>query len=89
MSRKFGVPIEVWTREERPVRFMWRGRVYSVRWIVEHWVALRQTWRPEAEAVLPRREYWRVRAGFDEALGVYELSYDSAEDQWHLVRVWD
>jgi hypothetical protein len=89
MSRRFMAPIQVWTCRGRPTGFSWEGRTYTVRWVVEHWVALRRSWRPEEGATLPRREYWRVQAGSEHGQGVYELSFDTADERWYLVRVWD
>lgn len=88
MGRGFGVPIDVWTRAGRPVRFAWRGRIYLVRHVLDHWVALRAVWHATAEAAVPRQEFWRVEAaGVEAGGGVYELRYDSATDTWLLARV--
>lgn len=89
MSRMVGAEIEVWMRDRRPVAFAWRGRTYSVRWIVDHWVALCDTWCTDAETVLPHREHWRIHAGSANGEGVYELSHHTSDDTWSLVRVWD
>lgn len=91
MTRVFGDPVEVWVTDGRPVRFVWRGRLYTVRKVLEHWVATRDWWReqhPESEEAV-EREFWRVEASPGTEVGVYELRFDSATDSWMLSRVWD
>ena len=91
MSRVYGDPIDVWTIEGRPVRFVWRGRLYTVRRVLEHWVTTRDWWReqhPEAETA-SEREFWRVEAAPDDEIGVYELRFDAATGTWMLSRAWD
>jgi hypothetical protein len=93
MGRVYGDPVEVQARDDgRPVRFVWRGRLYSVRAVVEHWVINREWWReqnPDPEA--PEREYWRVEASPGQGVptGVYELRHEIATDDWSLRRVLD
>lgn len=90
MGRIYGVPITVTEQGGRPVRFTWAGRVYVVRRIIDHWVALRANWSPaEHGDRLPERSHWRVEAGSERAPGVYELRHDSVTDEWLLARVWD
>lgn len=91
MTRVFGDPVEVWVSDGRPVRFVWRDRLYAVRRVLEHWVATRDWWReqePAGEAI-GEREFWRVEATPDREIGVYELRYDATADNWLLSRVWD
>ena len=46
MNSVYGEPVEVRARADgRPVRFVWRSRVYAVRAILEHWVINREWWR--------------------------------------------
>ena len=89
MGRVYGVPITVAEHGGRPARFTWEGRIYVVRRVIDHWVTLRTEWSPEGEDRLPQRAFWRVEAGSDTALGVYELRHDSVTDAWLLARVWD
>ena len=54
MSRVYGEPVNVQARDDgRPARFVWRGRLYTVRAILEHWVVNREWWQdpgvPEPE----------------------------------------
>jgi hypothetical protein len=46
MSRVYGEPVNVQARDDgRPARFVWRGRLYTVRVILEHWVVNREWWQ--------------------------------------------
>ncbi|MCW2886063.1 MAG: hypothetical protein QOE54_3510 [Streptosporangiaceae bacterium] len=93
MSRVFGDPVDVFTTDDgRPIRFVWRDRLYTVRRVLEHWVTTRDWWReqhPEAAEEPSEREFWRVEASPDKEIGVYELRHDAATDSWMLSRVWD
>ena len=78
MSRVYGEPVNVRARADgRPLRFVWRSRLYTVRAILEHWVINREWWRardpgdpaqpgqpgqPGAEPGQPELEFWRVEA---------------------------
>jgi len=90
----YGEPVEVWVRDGRPVRFVWRGGLYSVSRVLEHWLTTREWWQRQSEdpAVPPgEREFWRVEAasGIGSAPGVYELRHDLGKGTWLLSRVWD
>jgi hypothetical protein len=93
MGRVYGEPVEVQTREDgRPTRFVWRGRLYTVRSIVEHWVVNREWWQePDPVPAQPELQFWRVEASAGQGLpvGVYELRRDVAADTWTLRRVVD
>lgn len=93
MSRVYGEPVNVQARDDgRPVRFVWRGRLYTVRAILEHWVISREWWQnpeaPEAGAGQPELEFWRVEAaqGPGMTAEVCELRRDTATDAWTLRR---
>ena len=46
MSRVYGEPVNVQARDDgRPARFVWGGRLYTVRAILEHWVVNREWWQ--------------------------------------------
>jgi hypothetical protein len=65
MNRVYGEPVEVHTREDghRPAQFVWRGRRYAVRAVIEHWVVNREWWRePDPVPAHPELEFWRVEA---------------------------
>jgi len=95
MGRVYGEPVNVQAREDgRPARFVWRGRLYAVRSIMEHWVINRDWWREAdqaAQAAEPGLRFWRVEASAGQGLppGVYELRQDVAAGTWTLRRVMD
>jgi len=54
MSRVYGEPVNVQTREDgRPARFVWRGRLYAVRSVMEYWVVNREWWRETDQPAQP------------------------------------
>ncbi len=69
-------PAGVWLADGRPVRFIWRGRLYTVLAIVD---------RPEPDAS-PRS--WRVLAspGKNVPPAQFRLWHDPATDDWLLAR---
>ena len=98
MNRVYGEPVDVHTREDghRPARFVWRGRSYAVRSVLEHWVVNREWWRdPDPAQAHPELEFWRVEADHgrrqakEQPAGTYELRRDVAADTWTLRRVAD
>ena len=93
MGRVYGDPIEVHTREDgRPVRFAWRGRLYAVIAVQEHWMVNRDWWRESAPVpARPELQFWRVEAqpGPGQPTGTYELRRDIAADTWTLRRIAD
>ncbi|HEX4831571.1 MAG TPA: DUF6504 family protein [Trebonia sp.] len=93
MSRVYGEPVEVQARADgRPTRFAWRGRLYTVRAIVEHWVVNREWWtEADPGPATPELEFWRVEAASGQGfpLGTYELRRDVAAGSWTLRRVVD
>ena len=78
-----------------PEQFLWRGRLYSVRTVLAHWVEGRAWWRMRGPDGLPavaeatEREVWRVeaRAGRSRSSGVYDLVHDG--DGWRLSGIQD
>jgi hypothetical protein len=94
MSRTYGEPVQVKARPDgRPVRFVWRSRLYTVRAIWEHWVINREWWREPAdsgdagtEPGQPELMFWRVEAapGQGATPGVYELRQDVATGAWTI-----
>lgn len=96
--------MNVWVWDGRPVRFVWRGRLYPVLRVLEHWVASREWWKqlgeedreavpaPEHARCGPiEHEFWRVEAspGQNTLSAIYELRLDAATGNWLLARVWD
>ena len=71
----------------RPARFVWRGRLYAVRSVTDHWVVNREWWQePGSDPAQPELEFWRVEASAGRGMtaGVYELRRDAAADTWTL-----
>ncbi len=88
MNRVYGEPVEVHTNQDghRPALFVWRGKRYVVRAVIEHWVVNREWWRePDPAPAHPELEFWRVEA----SSGSYELCRDVAAGSWTLHRVAD
>jgi hypothetical protein len=93
VSRTYAEPVDVGVSDGRPARFVWRGRLYTVLGVLDHWVISREWWRqqnPDLDTPA-EREFWRVEAapGFSARAGTYELRHDLATGQWILARVWD
>ena len=96
MNRVYGEPVEVQARKDgRPIRFVWRSRLYTVAAILEHWVINREWWRDpagpggqESGAGQPELEFWRVEAAPGQGMppGVYELRRDATTGTWTLRR---
>ncbi len=87
-----------------PQAFIWQGRLYVVRQVLDHWRERRSWWRdaldpvpgqPTGIAVASREQHvWRVEAsrGLAHGTGVFDLTSDGAEGadaDWRLVRVAD
>ena len=93
VSRMYNEPIDAKDQDGRPLRFVWRGRLYTVLGVLEHWVVSSEWWQrnnPDTE-VPPEREFWRVEAtpGGDVPPALYELRRDIDTGRWLLIRVWD
>lgn len=88
MSRLYGDPIEVWTRDGAPTQFVWRDRLYLVRQVIDQWVVAREWWKTD-ESDPGERQFWRVEAAAGREAGSYELRFDTASGGWLLMRAWD
>jgi hypothetical protein len=85
----YGEPVNVQARDDgRPVRFVWRGRLYTVRAILEHWIINREWWQDPGvpEPGRPELEFWRVEASPGQGItpGICELRREAATDTWTL-----
>jgi hypothetical protein len=93
--------VDVGVQDGRPTRFVWRGRLYTVLGVLDHWVISREWWKqqnPDLDTPA-EREFWRIEAspgrsagaspGRSARAGTYELRHDLATGQWILARVWD
>ncbi len=93
MSRTYAEPVDVAVSGGRPARFVWRGRLYTVLGVLDHWVISREWWKqqnPDLDTPA-EREFWRIEAspGRRARAATYELRHDLATGQWMLARVWD
>ncbi|MFL6238074.1 MAG: DUF6504 family protein [Actinomycetes bacterium] len=96
MSRRYADPIDVRRADDAPTEFVWRGRIYSVRAVLGHWMEAGGWW---ARAVPHRgggldegeQEIWRVeaRAGRGGSPGVFDLRFDWSGGGWSLARALD
>jgi hypothetical protein len=50
MTRRYDEPVEVRRRDEDPAEFLWRGRLYVVRAVLETWVETGAWWRTAVRA---------------------------------------
>jgi Family of unknown function (DUF6504) len=98
VSRVYGEPVDVWVRDGRPARFVWRGRLYIVLRVLERWMVSGEWWKQqeeEQEGAEPGEptdhEFWRVEASPGRSVppATYELRRDIATGSWLLARVWD
>jgi hypothetical protein len=93
--------VDVGISDGRPTRFVWRGRLYTVLGVLDHWVISREWWKqqnPDLDTPA-EREFWRIEASPGRSAeatprrsaraGTYELRHDLATGQWILARVWD
>ncbi|WP_087101067.1 DUF6504 family protein [Nocardiopsis sp. JB363] len=88
VGRYYGADVTVVEDDGRPTRFVWDGRVYGVRRIIDQWVTLRRDWTPGKRSQVPECRHWRVEAGSAYSQGVYELRHDTTTGEWLLSRVW-
>ena len=88
-----GEPVEVWLRSDRPARFVWRGRMYTVMFVLERQIA--PAGMPDEAATAGGAtpggegfECWRVEATPERSVpsATYELCRDLASDRWLLSR---
>ena len=98
MVRRYEEPIEVRERDaSQPDAFVWRGRLYVVRAVLDHWQERRTWWRDVREgsdvlADARERRVWRVEAspGRLAGVGVYDIGAEGFEpSRWRLLRIAD
>ena len=101
VAGRVGEEVQVERGPHGPLRF-WRGHSrYEVGELLDSWVETPAWWQRDAAVpggasaeLVATREVWRVeavRAGRSRMsfAGVYDLSWDAAENRWSLVRVHD
>ncbi len=62
VSRTYAEPVDVGVSGGRPIRFVWRGRLYTVLGVLDHWVISREWWKqqnPDLDTPA-ERELWRI-----------------------------
>lgn len=98
MVRLVEESIEVRVAEASPEQFLWRGRLYRVTEVVDHWQERRAWWRSSGGQPLSQvplaRDVWRVAAsrGRSSPPGVFDLGVDggaSSSAEWLLLRTQD
>jgi hypothetical protein len=52
MTRRYDEQVDVRRREEGPAQFLWRGRLYVVRDVLDHWVEVGTWWSGAAAQAL-------------------------------------
>jgi hypothetical protein len=77
LARRHADPVEVSHRDCVPAQFLWHGRLYVVREVLDHWLRSGAWWqsaaltrltsgesstRPGAVNLDDEREFWRVEA---------------------------
>jgi hypothetical protein len=85
------------TTATAPESFLWQGRLYVVRTVLDHWQERRAWWRDAREGgdVLTdarERQVWRVEASAGRLgrVGVFDLGFDRGDAPgWQLLRVAD
>lgn len=94
-----GIDVALAEGERRPAAFVWHGRYYVVREVLDEWVERTPWWRlalaPSGEEEQAggvsrmQEQVWRVEAAPGRFLagGVYDLA--CAEGDWRLRRVAD
>ncbi|HEY8113236.1 MAG TPA: DUF6504 family protein [Actinomycetes bacterium] len=92
MARERGERVDVRSVDDRPVEFMWRGRLYIVTEVQSGWVESSRWWHSMATTGIPadteEHEMWRVVAttGRRGHLEVFELAYGRESEQWFVTR---
>lgn len=90
-----GEPVEVWLRNGRPARFVWRGRMYTVMFVLDRQVTPVATPAdpdPAASGIADSgtggSECWRIEATPERSVpsATYELCRDLASGRWRLSR---
>ena len=87
-----GEPAGVWLRDGRPARFVWRGRMYTVMFVLDRQLspgpASADPGVAPADPAAGDRECWRVEATPERTVPPtrFELCHDLTADSWSLTR---
>jgi hypothetical protein len=82
VTRLFSDPVEVHRRDDDPDQFLWRGRLYLVREVLDRWTHTGQWWRTAAVAALGSGEASLGPAPSESAAPV---SWEDGEQLWWRV----
>jgi hypothetical protein len=76
-------PVEVWLRDDRPARFVWRGRMHTVLFVRD----MRSS-SAESDPSSAGAEFWLVEATAQRSVPAtsYQLWHDLATGRWTLSR---
>jgi Domain of unknown function (DUF6504) len=89
MRRIRGEPVDVWLRHGKPARFVWRGRLYIVLFVLDHRAGRQAPGSAGPDTQEPAApEFWLVEATAQQATppGTFELRHDLESDRWSLSR---
>jgi hypothetical protein len=95
VTRRYHDAIDVRRRDDVPAEFRWRGRRYSVRAVLAHWVESGGWWQWSGSTGVAgvddrERETWRVEAVSPTSrTGTYDLCFDWSAGGWTLARTHD
>lgn len=80
-------PVEVWLRHGRPARFVWRGRLYVVLFVLDRRGGRPGPDGPSGDEPLSP-EFWLVEATAQQATtaATFELRHDYGTSRWTLSR---
>jgi Family of unknown function (DUF6504) len=91
VGHRYRQRIVVRSHGQTPQQFIWQGRRYRVRKVLQFWVEASPWWRNlhgGGERALEQRDVWRVEATTDTGqTGVYDLC--ATPTTWMLLRVID
>lgn len=79
--RLIDTPIDVHVRDGRPVSFQRRGQTYTITQIVDSWRYTGRWWADEGTWV-----FLTVKTAGG---GMFELYFDTGNEQWRLYRAYD
>ena len=93
LARRYAEVVDVMRGDDAPAHFVWRGRHYTVRSVLAHWIRTGAWWTrisgPEVDD--DEREFWRVEAslGRSGVPIVVELCFAWSGGGWTLTAVGD
>lgn len=95
LARRYAETVDVRRADQAPGRFVWRGRHYTVRAVLAHWIRTGAWWQQPGpvpgEVDDDEREFWRVEAtaGHSGIPVVVDLCLAWATGLWTVTAVAD